>query len=177
MKRVYLRELMESDINEDYLKGFSDDDVLNFLEVDGKNLTKDAVVEYIREGRENKSYYMYAVCLLDSDKHIGNLKIGPINWKHMFSDLVTVIWDKQYWGKGLATDAIKEGNKLAFDKYNIRKLTGGMYANNMGSIKAYTKSGWIIEGKLQNHFIENGKFVDYVLVSCFNPCFDQDNII
>ena len=89
----------------------------------------------------------------------------------MTSDLVTVIWDEEYWGKGLATESIKLGNKLAFEKYNIRKLTGGMYSSNIGSVKAYTKAGWIIEATHQNHYIVNGKLEDKIIVSCFNPTF------
>ena len=169
--RVYLRELLPSDVNEHYLEWFNNDAVLEFLEVRKGQLTIDNVLAYIKEGRDSESYYMYAVCLKENDKHIGNLKVGPINRKHMLADLVTVIGDKEQWGKGLATDAIKQGNKLAFEKYNVRKLTGGMYEKNIGSIKAYTKAGWLIEGRLQNHYEVDGKLQDRIIVSCFNPCY------
>ena len=173
MSDILLRELTNDDINGYYLDGFKNDDVIKFLEVDGRNLTKQKVIDYIEHGKKTKSYYMYAICLKDNNKQIGNLKIGPINKNHMLSDLVTVIWDKSQWGKGLATVAIKLGNKIAFEKYNIRKLTGGMISDNIGSIKAYTKAGWFIEGKLQNHYIIEGKLKDRVIVSCFNPSFEK----
>ena len=171
MSRVYLRELTSEDVNKNYLEGFANPDVSEFLEVDGENLTKEAVIEYIQTGRDTQRYFMYAVCLKNNNKQIGNLKIGPIDRNHKLSDLVTVIWDREQWGKGLATEAIKEGNKLAFEKFNIHKLTGGVYEKNIGSIKAYTKAGWIIEGALQNHYIVDGKFQDRVIISCFNPYF------
>jgi ribosomal-protein-alanine N-acetyltransferase len=171
--RVYLRPLTEDDINNNYLEGFANDDVTSFLEVDGKNLTKEMVISYINAGHESKKYFMYAVCLKENNKQVGNLKVGPIDYKHMLSDLVTVIWDREQWGKGLATDAIKQGNKIAFELHNIRKLTGGIYESNIGSIKAYTRAGWIVEGRLFNHYIVNGKYEDRVLVSCFNPYYDS----
>lgn len=172
MSRVYLRPLEPADINENYLKGFRDDSVLAFLEVNGKSLTREDVIDYIKTGLDSGSYFMYAVCLKENNEHIGNLKIGPIDGKHSLADLVTVIWNKNYWGKGLATDAIKEGNRIAFNEHNIRKLNGGIYASNIGSIKAYTKAGWIIEGKLQNQYFVDGKLEDRVIVSCFNPHYD-----
>jgi len=143
--RIYLRELTHSDVTEEYLSWFNTDEVIEFLEVKKGQLNVQNVKDYMDHGINTSLYYMHAVCLVENDKHIGNLKVGPINKKHMLSDLVTVIGDKEQWGKGLATEAIKLGNKLAFEKYNIRKLTGGMYASNIGSIKAYTKAGWIIE--------------------------------
>lgn len=168
--RVFLRELTKEDVTDNYLKGFQSDNVTAFLEVDGKTLTAEDVVDYMNAGRESGNYFMYAVCT-NEGKHIGNLKVGPIDHKHKTSDLVTVIWDEDYWGKGLATESIKLGNKLAFENHNIRKLTGGMYSSNIGSVKAYTKAGWIVEATLQNHYLLNGKLEDRIIVSCFNPTF------
>lgn len=169
MSKLFLRELVESDVNENYLKGFSNPDVTEFLEVDGASLTKEEVIDYMNSGRATKSYFMYAICLSENKKQIGNLKIGSINYRHMTSDLVTVIWDREEWGKGYGTEAIKLGNSLAFEKYNIRKLSGGIYDKDFGAIKAYTRAGWVIEAKLQNQAIVNGEYLDKVFVCCFNP--------
>lgn len=171
MNKIYLRQLEDNDITDYYLENFRDETVLNFLEVTKNELSKESVLSYIQEGIKTKTYFMYAVCLIDNNEHIGNVKVGPIDKKQNISDLVTVIWNKEYWGKGLASEAIKLGNKLAFEKYNIRKLTGGMYSDNIGSIKAYTKAGWIIEATLQNHYLRDNKLQDRVVVSCFNPCY------
>ncbi|GIV28437.1 MAG: N-acetyltransferase [Bacteroidia bacterium] len=167
--RIYLRELTHDDVNEEYLSWFRDNEVTSFLEVDGKSLTKKIVEDYIDEGKRTGTYYMYAICLVENNKHIGNLKVGPINKKHNVSDLVCVIGDKNYWGKGLATEAISLGNQLAFEKYGIRKLHGQIYSDNIGSIKAYCKAGWIIEGVIKNRYVVNGKYLDQILVSCHNP--------
>lgn len=172
MSRVYLRTMTPQDINDNYLAGFANEAVTEFLEVKGSNLTIQKVIDYMNKGQKDNTYFIYAVCLKSNDKHIGNLKIGPIDRKHMIADLVTVIWDHEQWGKGLATEAIKAGNVKAFSEYNIRKLHGGIYEKNISSIKAYTKAGWIVEGRLQNHYILDGKLQDRVMVSCFNPNFN-----
>lgn len=169
MKRVYLRPLNENDVNTDYLSWFADDDVTAFLEVNGKELTKEIVIDYIHTGRSTGKYFMYAICLTENDKHIGNLKVGPIIEKHQVADLPCVIGDKSQWGKGLATEAIALGSQIAFENHKIRKLTGQIYASNIGSIKAYCKAGWIIEGVNQSRYLVDGKEMDQVVVSCFNP--------
>lgn len=165
-ERIFLRELSSSDVNENYLSWFNDEQVTQFLEA--KNLTKQSVIEYIEHGKNTKLYYMFAICDAVTNEHIGNLKIGPIDHKHKTSDLVTVIGNKNYWGKGVATEAIKLGNQMAFDEFAIRKLTGGMYSDNVASLKAYTKAGWVIEGYLKGHYVLDGKTLDRICVSCFN---------
>ena len=171
MTRVFLRPLEKNDIDDNYLSWFRDEEVTKFLEVDGNALTKEMVEEYINLGLHSQTYYLFAICLFDSKKHIGNLKIGPINHFHSFSDLVTVIGDRSQWKKGLATEAIDLGIKLAFEKYNIRKLTCGIYSENISSVKAYTNAGFFVESTLKDHFLVDGKYQDKIIVSCFNPNF------
>lgn len=166
-ERLYLKPLAEKDITTDYLNGFCDDEVTAYLEVNGRSLTKESVLEYIENGRTSGNYFMFAIYLAHPEKNIGNLKIGPIDKKHGTSDLVTVIWDRSEWGKGLATEAIRLGNELAFHHFGIRKLSGGMYSGNIGSINAYTRAGWIIEGRLKDHYLVNDRPEDRVIVSCF----------
>jgi [ribosomal protein S5]-alanine N-acetyltransferase len=169
MNRVYLRELKHEDVNETYLSWFRNNEVTSFLEVDGKSLTEKMVTDYIDEGKKNGSYFMYAICLVENNMHIGNLKVGPINHKHRVADLVCVIGDRSQWGKGLATDAIAQGNSLAFESYDIRKLHGQIYADNIGSVKAYCKAGWIIEGVIEGRYLTENGPMDQILVSCNNP--------
>ena len=96
----------------------------------------------------------------------------------MLSDLVTVIGDKNYWGMGLATEAIKLGIELAFSKHDIRKLSAGMYSDNVRSINAYIKAGFVIEAILRGQYLLNGKVLNRVCVACFNPkYFDLSKII
>ena len=167
--KITLRTLQHSDIVNEYLNWFKNNEVTNFLEVDGNSLTTKMVTDYIDDGINTGNYFMYAICLAENNKHIGNLKIGPINKKHKIADLVCVIGDRDYWGKGIATEAIALGNVLAFDKYDIRKLHGQIYADNIGSIKAYCKAGWIIEGVIKDRYLVNEKTMDQILVSCHNP--------
>jgi RimJ/RimL family protein N-acetyltransferase len=97
--------------------------------------------------------------------------LGPIHRRHLTADLVTVIGDREYWGRGLATEAIRLGIRIAFDEFGLRKLSGGVYEGNVGSLKAYTRAGWVIEGRLVGHALEDGKARDEILISCFNPKF------
>ena len=44
-----------------------------------------------------------------------------------------------------------------------------VYWGNIGSVKAYLRADWIIEGILRDHYIVNGESQDRILVACFNP--------
>ena len=90
-----------------------------------------------------------AICLKSSNRHIGNIKIGPINNFHQTADISLFIGEKQMWGKGYASLAIYQASKFAFEKKNVVKLKAGCYAINIGSKKAFLKCGYFIEGELR----------------------------
>lgn len=170
-ERIYLRPLSTADVNERYLSWLKNQTVNAYLEVDGNELKLSDIEDYILEGQKTGDYFMYAICLNENNLHIGNVKVGPINKKHLISDLPVVIGDPIYWGKGLAVEAIKLGNKIAFEEHGIRKLHGQIYRNNLGSIKAYCRGGWIIEGVIRGRYLSDGEAMDQVMVSCNNPKF------
>lgn len=164
---IYLRELVVSDVTREYESWFTDESVIQFLEV--RNPKTEDLIDFIKNGKETGNYFLYAICLKETGKHIGNLKIGPIDHKHKIADMPVVIGDKKYWGKGLAAEAIKLGNDIAFNELNIRKLSGGMYEENVASLKTYEKAGWVLEARLRGHYILNGKTMDRLCIACFNP--------
>lgn len=155
-----LRPLTEADVTQRYLAWFRDPEVTRYL--DARNLTREDVLEHLYQA----DHYLYAICV--DGVHIGNLKIGPINWKHGLSDLVTVIGDRDYWGHGYATKAIRLGVEIAW-VMGIRKIAAGICRENIASTIAYTRAGFTIEGVLKDHYIVDGKPQDRVCVSAWHP--------
>lgn len=164
---VFLRPLTADDVTERYLAWFSDDSVTRYLEV--RSVTRREATDYIERGTETNAYFMCAVCDRESGRHIGNLKIGPIRWAHRVSDMVTVIGDRDFWGKGVATDAIRLASRLAFEVLGMSKLHASMYSGNVGSLRAYTRAGWHVEARLRNQGLIEGELHDLILISYFNP--------
>ena len=91
--------------------------------------------------------------------------------------MVTVIGDKNYWGRGLATLAIKEAVRIGFKEAGIRKFVASLDSLNLASLKSYLKGGFQIETKIKKYFIHenNGNifFSDKVFVSCQNKQYDM----
>jgi ribosomal-protein-alanine N-acetyltransferase len=171
---IYLRPLMREDINDNYLAWFRDEEVTSFLEA--RNITREDAIAHLEAGKINNSYIIYAIVYGETGKHIGNLKLGPIDHKHRVSDLVCVIGDREYWRRGLAEQAIREGNRIAFEEFDLRKLSGGVIEGNIGSLKTYARAGWVEEGRQKGHYLVEGNPRDRILISCFNPCYFSDRV-
>lgn len=105
-----------------------------------------------------------AIVLKADDRHIGNIKLGPINWLHRFADVGLIIGEKDCWGKGYASQAIRLISDYAFKVLNLHRLTAGCYAANMGSAKAFLKVGWRQDGLRPRHFYCAGEYVDAIML-------------
>jgi ribosomal-protein-alanine N-acetyltransferase len=173
-----LRPLTENDFTERYLAWFRDPQVTRFLEA--SNITHEDAIAHLRQGQAGDKWRLYAICRADG-LHIGNVKIGPINRRHSYSDLVTVIGDRASWGQGYARNAIRMAMEIAFNELKLRKLSASIDSGNLGSIRAYTAAGFAIEATLLDQFMheENGRLVlsNKVYVACFNPAFDQTSVV
>lgn len=167
--RIFIQKICPDDIDDAFMEWFADDELMKYYTNSRKTITQKDILDSISDGEKNGNCYTYGIFFKENNQCIGTLKVGPINWVHKISDLVVLIGNRNYHGMGLAVEAIELGNRLCFEHYDLRKLFGGMYASNIASIKAYTRAGWVVEGSLKGHYLNDGTPEDRILVGCFNP--------
>ncbi len=164
--RLHLRSVRPSDATERYVSWLNDPEINRYLEVRFSPQTLEGVRAYVTEMAGSEDYAFMAIVLNDGDRHIGNIKIGPMNRAHRFADIGIVIGEKDCWGKGYATEAIALATRYAFETLDLHRLEAGAYAPNMGSAKAFLKAGWKEEGLESAKWLVDGVFVDGIRVAC-----------
>jgi ribosomal-protein-alanine N-acetyltransferase len=98
----------------------------------------------------------------NSNIHIGNIKLGPINYIHKTGQISYFIGERELWGNGYTTLAIKEIIKIA-KKMGLKKLKAGLHEMNIGSKKVLEKNNFKIEGKMKSEVIYKSKRYDSYL--------------
>lgn len=165
---IYLRRLTEEDVTEKYVAWMNDSDINQYLESRFAIQTIDSVKSFIRSVTNN-SNYQFGIFDNITDEHIGNIKIGNINSYHKFADIGFIVGEKKYWGKGIATEAIRLATDFAFNDLNLHKIFGGVYASNIGSCRAFEKNGFKKEGIKYSQYLTNeGVYVDDIIYGKVN---------
>jgi len=172
---VTLRRLRVEDIDDRYASWFQNQELMLFYRGNPRSMVRQDLIDEFMDFEKVGEVFVYAIVVKDGNLVIGTIKIGPVHSAHKTSDLVVMIGDISFHGKGLAVEAIKLGNEIAFTEHMVRKLHGGMYADNKASIGAYLKAGWVVEGTLKDHYLVDGLFMDRVLVACF-PIIDEGDM-
>ena len=172
-ERVLLRPVVASDVTEEYCTWLNDSEVNQFLETRFVPQSLEEIRRYVDQKSGKTDEIFFAICLKDNGRHIGNVKIGPINWLHGAADISLFIGVKEFWGRGYAAEVIRMVTEYSFDRLNLHKVTAGCYDNNQGSAKAFLKAGFAIEGKLRKHLFFNGGYVDKVCLGCLRSDYPQ----
>lgn len=158
-KKITLRKLnLKKDISRKYQSWMNDYEVHKYTEQKYKKHSLSDIRKFVMEKNNSNNEFLYGIFLNKDDLkiHIGNIKIGPINFIHKSAELSYFLGDRELWGKGYTDLAIKEAIKMA-KKMGIKKLKAGCYEKNIGSRKVLEKNKFKIEGKLEKEFIYKKK--------------------
>lgn len=99
---------------------------------------------------------------------IGSCQLMHIDLLHRNAELQIRIGETASHSKGLGSDAVKQLVDFGFKHLNLHRIYLHVFADNERAIKAYSKSGFTIEGSLREAAFINGKYVDVVIMSILN---------
>lgn len=70
---------------------------------------------------------------------------------------------EEYWGKGIATEAVRLVCAYIFENTNIVRIFADPYDFNTGSCRVLEKAGFVYEGTLRKNALKNGQIIDMKL--------------
>ena len=166
-ERLYYKPLSLFHLHDYYVNWMNDLDVIKYLE-SGGNYNLELLEEYLKGIEEKPEVLFWAIHLKENDKHIGNIKIDPINKRHGLGEYGIMMGDKIEWGKGYAKEASLRILKYCFEELKLRKITLGVVFENTSAVHLYKKIGFITEGKYEKHAFHNGHYCDILRMAIFN---------
>ena len=91
---------------------------------------------------------------------IGTVGIKPQSgWRDHIAEIGYWLGE-EFWGRGLASEALKQMTERAFTVGAYRKLIAPVLAPNSASMKVLQKNGYELEGVLRREVVKNGQTYD-----------------
>jgi RimJ/RimL family protein N-acetyltransferase len=166
---VILRGVTLSDVTDEYHRWLNDPEVSQFLETRFFPQSRESIERYVTAMAASQDSVFLGIIEKKSHRHIGNIKVGPINWIHRFADVSLVVGDKGSWGRGYGADAIRTVTAYAFSRLNLHRLQAHVYAANVGSEKAFLKVGYRLEGIFRQKRFHDGGYGDEKYFAILRP--------
>jgi UDP-4-amino-4,6-dideoxy-N-acetyl-beta-L-altrosamine N-acetyltransferase len=169
-EKVRLRRVEREDIPT-FVRWFNDPEVREFLVID-RPLSMAEEERWFERQLEDQSAELFAIETADG-VHIGNIGLHDVNWQHRHAELGIFIGEKEYWGKGYGSDAVRTALRFAFETMNLRRVSLRVYEDNARGIRVYEKCGFQHEGRAREAIFRQGRYYDELRMGILDREFER----
>lgn len=158
--RLILRKITLDDVEDMYVYG-SDDEVTKHVTWDTHKTISDtkAFAAFVLNKYQNKEVVPWGIELKENGKFIGTIDFVSWTPHHKTAEIGYVI-SKDYWGKGITTEAANEIIKFGFHKMDLVRIEARCFVENIGSMRVMEKCGMSEEGLMKKAMLVKGKHRD-----------------
>ena len=170
-KKLYLRGIEKEDLSGNMSQWPNDPEITYYMVMGAVPnsgviyCSWNTLEEEYEQLRNSEKDVVFAIVDKESDNMMGIIGLYGISWIPRLAELRIVIGEKDYWGKGYGTEAIKLVVDYAFDKLNLNNVYLGVNAEHKRAIKAYKNAGFVEEGILRKVQYRNSRYYDAVRMS------------
>ena len=104
--------------------------------------------------------------------------IGRLEWEGLdrlnrSAEVMILIGDPAYWGRGFGTDALVTLLRYLFQVQGLNRVTLMVLSWNERAIRSYEKAGFVIEGVLREDVYDDGRYHDQTVMGILRREFDE----
>jgi RimJ/RimL family protein N-acetyltransferase len=114
--------------------------------------------EFIKMARRMKPESFFAIAV--DGAAVGGIGFVPGHDVERVSSEIGYWLGEAFWGRGIVTDALIAVTRYAIDTHGFTRLFALPFAHNQASCRVLEKAGYVLEGRLRNSAIKEGKLVD-----------------
>ncbi|MBV9599597.1 MAG: GNAT family N-acetyltransferase [Chloroflexi bacterium] len=93
-------------------------------------------------------------------RHIGGAAVSQIDWRSRRGMTGIFIGDRNWWGRGVATEAMTLRTRYAFEELGLEKLITQVVEGNVASRRALEKVGYATVGVYRHHEFRQNRWWD-----------------
>jgi len=174
-EKIYLSPLTKEDISQDYVSWLNDIEVCvhNSHATFPNTIAK--TLSYIESIERSKTDIVFAIRWKKNNDHIGNISLQNINWINRSGEIAILIGKKNYWNKGVGSEAYKLLIDYGFNTLNLNRISSGLMITNNGMIKICEKNQMKKEGLMREFLYKNGRYIDAIIYSILLKDYKKKN--
>jgi RimJ/RimL family protein N-acetyltransferase len=108
--------------------------------------------------------YIFGIHTLEADRLVGFTDLEGDIYPHGEAFVGIGIGERELWGKGYGSDAMKVILRFAFQELNLRRVALDTFEYNPRAIRSYEKVGFIHEGRAREFLYRDGRRWDLIFM-------------
>jgi len=156
---VLLRALAPTDA-ESLWRWNNDPDVMRWMDAYYDQHLEGVRKRLDERGQNTYGDTLYGIEVQDEDRLIGLVRLRDAEPETGCAGLDIYLGEKDHWGRGFATDALRTMCRYGFDTMRLHKISLTVVAENHAAHHIYQKVGFVEEGRLRQVFHRDGLWYD-----------------
>ena len=120
--------------------------------------TKEKAIEFINKAIKGENAVIFAIEW--NGVYVGNTGLHFQTGLERKSVEIGYFIGEDYWGNGIASEAVKQICKYGFENLDINRIFAGVIEGNKGSMKVLERNGFELEGLYKKALLKLGEFKD-----------------
>jgi RimJ/RimL family protein N-acetyltransferase len=109
-------------------------------------------------------FSMFLIRTLEDDRLIGDIGLDSVRNGHGDTFVGIGIGEREYWGKGYGTDAMRIVLRYAFTELNLHRVSLDVFEYNPRALHSYEKAGFKHEGRARGVLHRAGRRWDLIFM-------------
>jgi RimJ/RimL family protein N-acetyltransferase len=142
-----------------------DTEYFRFLDTDPPRLFSVKKVKEFQEKeleKDSPNEIFFNIRILENDILIGFIGLFDLFIHHGDALVAIALGEREYWGNGYGTDALRVMLRYAFNELNLRRVGLIVFEYNPRAIRSYEKVGFISEGRIRGAILREGRRWDWL---------------
>jgi ribosomal-protein-alanine N-acetyltransferase len=172
-KTVYLRSLVEADLDGPYVGWFNDSEVCFGNSHHVFPYTRESALEYIHRAQETRNHLILAIVTKKDNSHVGNIALQNIHPVYRSAEFSILIGEKSVWGSGVGKEAGRLICDHGFKALNLHRIYCGTFENNTAMQHLALSLGMVQEGVRREAAFKNGSYLDIIEFGVLKSDYEQ----
>jgi RimJ/RimL family protein N-acetyltransferase len=166
-KTVWLERFALKHVSDEYIRWLNDPEVCRYNSHGEVRYTRKKALEYLRSIRCDSHKYVFAIIDDATGCHVGNIGLY-VSSRDRSGEIAILIGRKDFWGRGIGTDAYRLVIRLAFQRFGLHRVWSGMLSRNRAMTRLVEKLNFKREGVFRDAFCKRGRYYDEEVWSLLN---------
>ena len=112
--------------------------------------------------KDPPAFFAFLIRTLQDDRLIGDIGLDAVRNGHGDTFVGIGIGERDYWGKGFGTDAMRVVLRYAFTELNLHRVSLNVFEYNPRAVRSYVKAGFRHEGRARGVLHRAGRRWDLI---------------
>jgi RimJ/RimL family protein N-acetyltransferase len=164
-RQLMLRPMDQSFVSTAWVGWLRDPEVVAFSRQRHREHTLESCAAYAAS-YEGTPSCLWAITLTGDGRHVGNIA-ADIDEHDGVANVAVMIGERECWGRGLASEAVRAVCDWLFDRRGLRKVEIGTMEANRAMVRVARKVGMVEDGRRREQVVRRGQPVDLVYFALF----------